>query len=207
MTFNEVKDLIVEECDTHGVIFFHADSKTIKFETSELNGLFTSGYYDNDDFIDMPILAVGTNDHTLETMIHEYCHMKQYLEGFQPFLDCNEYNFIWEWVNKNPLTDQIPEDIINDAFGTFYEMELDAEKRSIELHIEWDTGIDIEEYIQKANAYTTFYLYVRENRSWYKPGQEPYNLEEVWKMMPKTFDFDVLEWYITHHKLFDLCVG
>lgn len=206
MTFNEVKDLIQQECDLHDVIFFIAESPTITFGAMESNGFFTTGYYDEEDFIEIPVLAVATNSNTLETMVHEYSHLKQYLENFQPFEDAKEYNFIWEWVGGNPLTDDIPLEVIDDAFHTFYELEVDAEKRSALMHIQWDTGIDIEEYIQKANAYTLFYFYVREHRVWYASGKEPYNIEHVWRNMPKTFDFDAVSWYITNYKLFDNCI-
>lgn len=206
MTFNEVKDLIQEQCNLHDVIFFHAESTTITFGPIESNGFFADGYYDGEEYVDISVLAVGSNSNTLKTMVHEYCHLLQSVEGYEPYVQAKDYNFIWEWVARNPITDEIPLDVIDEALITYYTLEVDAERRSVEKHIEWDTGIDIEEYIQQSNAYTLFYFYVRENRVWYTPGKEPYVIEDVWKQMPKTFDFDPVQWYLTHHKLFDLCV-
>jgi hypothetical protein len=53
-----------------------------------------------------------------------------------------------------------------------------------------DKIIDTEEYIQKSNAYILFYLWMKKNRSWYTIGKEPYNIDEIVSIMPKTFDID-----------------
>jgi hypothetical protein len=34
---------------------------------------------------------------------------------------------------------------------------------------------------------------MKENRKWYEIGREPYNLPEIFKEMPKTFDNDYSE--------------
>jgi len=62
------------------------------------------------------------------------------------------------------------------------------------------------EYIQKANAYTLFYLFVSDERVWYTIGKEPYRLPTVWKQFPKSFDIDLISTYNNLKHLYWRCI-
>lgn len=204
MSFDEVKAFIEFECKKYGVHFILSEKNVVSVGALVSNGFFSDGFIDDDgNEVHEPILALGTNKNSLEVLIHEYCHMQQYLEDKEAFSKLTEYSFFWEWIDGEHS--DIADEIIDLAVSLYYSTELDCEKRAVELHKEWNTGVNISEYIQKANAYTLYYLYMRENRVWYKPGKEPYVLEEIWRKMPTTFDFDRVECYSSMHNLFELC--
>lgn len=202
MTFDEAKAFVKKECEHYGVKFLHVSTPHVEIGGVSSNGFFADGYTEDEDseFVDYPILAIGTSEKSYEVMIHEYCHLKQWVENPEWFKKLRELSCIWSWVSGSDEGDKITDAIIH-----AYDIELDCERRAVEFHKEHNTGINIDEYIQKANAYTLFYIYMRENRVWYKMGKEPYYLEEVWRKMPKTFDFDLDTVYSSVHKLFAQC--
>jgi len=66
-------------------------------------------------------------------------------------------------------------------------LELDNEKRSVELMRKWGLDVDIDNYIRKANAYIQFYNYMGKTRRWSNPQNAPYGNPNVVKQMPTTF--------------------
>jgi hypothetical protein len=84
---------------------------------------------------------------------------------------------------------------IDNEIRTSIIVEVDCEKRTVEKIKKYglDSIINIDEYIQKSNAYVLFYLWMRKNRKWYTIGKEPYNIPDVVSVMPKTFDIDYTE--------------
>lgn len=200
MQFNEIKSVIKQECKKHGVQFYQGRGNTVLFRDNvKSNGYFTDGA---EGF--PPRLAIaGKGKNLLDVLVHEYCHMQQFLEQSPEWTALEGKGQIWEWVGG---VDGFTEEELDESFKAAYGIEVDCEVRSIMQHREWKTGLNEEEYIQKANAYTMFYLFMRENRVWYQMGREPYSLKEVWSQMPKSFTFDRLECYNKVHHLFELCI-
>lgn len=199
MTFDEVKAVIKAECKKHGIDFYHGKGKTVNFR----DGVKSNGYFTDDGGNGRPKIAVGSSENALDVLVHEYCHMQQYLEQSDVWQAIIGRDQIWRWVSGE---DGFTEDELDESFKALYLVEVDCEQRSVIQHRKWKTGINEEEYIQKANAYTMFYFFMREHRVWYRSGNEPYNIEEVWRSMPKTFDFDRVECYVNVHPLFELCI-
>lgn len=193
MQFEEIKSLVQEECARQGITFIHSDEPSVSF-----NGMQSNGYFDEASMT----LALGTTPHSLEILVHEYCHMQQFLYQDKVWTDLEDAGQIWEWLEGTDF----PEEVLDKSFKAYYHVELDCEMNAVEHHKEWETGINLDEYIQKANAYTLFYLFMREHRVWYETGREPYTIKAVWTKMPKTFAFDRLEWYNKLHQLFELCI-
>lgn len=201
MQFDEIKSIIKAECKANNVTFYQGRGKTVLFRSGvRSNGYFTDG---NDGERDHPKLAIGSGNNALDVLIHEYCHMQQYIEQSPEWKAIINNGCIWDWIDGS---DDFTEDELDASFRASYEVELDCEIRSVVQHMEWNTGINLDEYIQKANAYTMFYIFMRENRVWYKSGKEPYTLKEVWSQMPKTFTFDRIEWYSKVYHLFTKCI-
>lgn len=132
---------------------------------------------------------------TIKTLIHESCHMDQFVSGeyawSDTFLyDCKDnkikesVDLIDEWINGRELSDSVLNDVINCSLN----VELDCERRSAEKIKKYNLDIDIEEYTQQANSYIYFYRFIKETRAWYK--KTPYQVKKVWSIMPKTFNND-----------------
>ncbi len=203
MQFAEIRTIIKKECKDNGIKFYQGRGSTVRFKDGvRCNGFF----YDASDKPEddrVPVLAVATNSNTPQVLIHEYCHMQQYLESADVWLELGKGGEVWDWLMGKDYEDM---ECVDRSLIAYYKVEVDCERRSVELHQKWNTDQNIDEYIQKANAYTLFYFFMREHRQWYAPGREPYTLEEVWSQMPKDFTFDVVECYNKVHKLFEICI-
>lgn len=153
--------------------------------------IWCSGY-----FIDRPTpkLAVACRKPIIEwvkVLVHEACHMEQYLDNASvwkalyvtPTLDATSLIDLWI-ANKIELNHEQ----LYHYIQVIQDVEMDCEKRAVELIKRFEVPfIDTEEYIQQANAYVWFYLYVKKHRKWYTVGKEPYNNEKIWRAMPTTF--------------------
>jgi hypothetical protein len=93
----------------------------------------------------------------------------------------NSLDKIDEWLSGKDIKN------IKRHLGIARDLELDNEKRSVELIQEWGLNVDVEHYIQKANAYVQFYNYMAISRRWSKPGNSPYSNETLISEMPVTF--------------------
>ena len=205
MNFDEVKKEIKTECNANGIRFFAGRGKTVKNGTINCNGFFCDGEdYDTGEKF-QPTLAFANNPNSFDVLVHEYCHMQQWLEGSPLWSNLRNNGFMWDWLNGD---DSIEFSKVEDSMLAYYGIELDCERRAIAQHRKWKTKYrkELYDYIQKANAYTMFYFYLIENRKWYKAGKEPYNLKSVWSKMPKSFTFNRLKCYNQVSKLFDKCI-
>ena len=59
------------------------------------------------------------------------------------------------------------------------DLELDNEKRSVQLIKDFNLPINIEKYTRCANAYVLFYNWMLTSRKWCKPGNTPYSNKAV----------------------------
>lgn len=122
-------------------------------------------------------------------MLHEYCH----------FLQWRDEALVWtimeEFENKNPDLDwekwvehkeEFPRRKINKLLRLARDVELDCEKRVIDLIFSNRLPIDTNKYIKRANSYIFFYNLAISNRIWYK-GKAPYEVEEINETMPDYF--------------------
>lgn len=166
------------ECKKYKVKFYIGKGKYLL-----CNGIKVNGYFDSDELV----LAISLNTpNWLLILSHEYSHMLQYFE------QCKE----WKYYEKSLFDfvafiegSKVSKKYLNKSIETLIDLERDCEVRSSNFLS--SVGYDkIDVYIQKANAYTLFYYYMKENKVWYKIGKEPYNLPKVWKKFPKTFNID-----------------
>jgi len=141
-----------------------------------------------------PQLAVATGKDTalwLPILVHESSHLDQYLEGDKTWKDSYvpgttietvEILTLWFEQKIELSTDQLDEYVWRSR-----DVELDCERRTVAKIKAFNLPIDTVSYTQKANSYIFFYTAMRETRSWYIPGKEPYNLPEVWSLCPTVF--------------------
>jgi hypothetical protein len=158
----------------------------------EEGGIMCNGYFDgNSSGSGTLACALGKDvSQWLIILLHESCHMDQWIEQVPAWTE-NESGMgnISEWIEGN---DDVDMSLIDKEIRLSMDCEIDCEKRTVEKIKKYgfDSIINVEEYIQKSNAYVLFYLWMRKNRSWYKIGKEPYNIPQVVSVMPKTFDID-----------------
>ena len=191
-------DFIEQTCEEHGI-----EIKLSKGKYVLCNKIKCNGYFD----YEAEKLAVATNIKSWELiLVHEFSHFMQWLE------DCKEW--------RAYIRDQKAGEVVEPALAgksvdtkklrgqlrTTMMMERDCERRSVELLQQFHYPEDkVRQYIQKANAYTIFYLHIEKTRKWYKVGSEPYNKAVVWKNFPETFDIDVAEVYKHLGDLYEHC--
>lgn len=156
-------------------------------------GIICNGYFDGDG----PLLACALGKDVSQWLIillHESCHMDQWIEQVPAWTENFGMRNISKWLNGDDSVDlkQVDEEI-----RLSMNCEIDCEKRTVEKIKKYGLQdiINVDEYIQKSNAYVLFYLWFRKNRRWYTVGNEPYNIAAVVSAMPKSFniDYTVLE--------------
>lgn len=186
-----IQQLIVdtfELASAHDIKMTLSPERTVSCEGVPVNGFFIGG----EGIADELACAIGQPfEQWIQVFLHESCHMDQYIEDSDTWNDTmitptiEAGDVMQMWIDGLvELTAQQKENII----GRARDVELDCEKRSVEKIKKYNLPIDIDEYIQKANAYVLFYNVIKVTRSWYKTDREPYNLEEVWRKMPTHFD-------------------
>ena len=151
-------------------------------------GIMCNGYFD--DITSTLACALGKDvSQWLVILLHESCHMDQWVEKVPEWTENVGMDNIEKWLNGD---DSVNMNNIDNEIRTSIIVEVDCEKRTVEKIKKYglDSIINIDEYIQKSNAYVLFYLWMRKNRKWYTIGKEPYNIPDVVNVMPKTFDID-----------------
>jgi hypothetical protein len=161
-----------------------------KIKTAQ--GIETLGYFDHEE----RVLAVALhNPYWIMTLIHEYSHFKQWQEGmFNNELLTEAYEKYDPWLSHE--IELTPEEV--KKFTTaIQELELDAERRTLQFATEhftdedWeDTNTSIEQYSQASNSYIFFYSLVAKHRSWYSRSGPSYT-EETRSLCPTVLITDV----------------
>lgn len=186
-------------------IFEKAESNGVKLVISKKNGMpypiggdEVHGYFVVNGGYPKGELGIALGDgpnEWIKTLIHESCHMDQFIDGEYAWTD----NFIYdakdnkvkesvdlidEWVRGRDLSKEILKEIVDLSLS----VELDCERRSAEKIKKYNLDIDVEEYTQQSNSYIYFYRHILETRAWYK--KSPFQVKSVWSKMPKTFNND-----------------
>lgn len=184
VNFEKFIEFVKSECKKHKVHFKEYKRKYIKLSDSiKCGGFFASG---DDDGFEKPTLAYSKgNTDSMSLLVHEYGHMTQWLDTSSVWSKSTQsLGYLDEWLAGNEIDD------ISKHIDIALELELDNEKRSVELIKQWNLPLDIPTYIKKANAYLQFYLYLKESRKWSVPGRAPYSIEEIVNEMSDKFDMN-----------------
>jgi hypothetical protein len=189
---SKVKSFILdlqEKCNINGINLMIVNKPGVPYVTE--NAIMVNGYFDEKSKT-LACAAGKDISQWLTILIHESSHMDQYLEQIPEWLNNLDLFETDKWLVGD---DNVDMDRINMEIKTAVQVELDCEKRTVDKIKKWsmDNIVDVEEYVQKANAYILFYLWMKDNRKWYEIGREPYNLPEIFKEMPKTFETNYSE--------------
>lgn len=153
-------------------------------------------------FFDEKTLTVATNKKDelewVGVIIHESCHLDQYLEKSPVYMkdDLGLY-IVEDWI-KGKQKDK--KKAIKAFMDTVY-MELDCEMRSVKKFKKYKIKFNEKEYIRQANAYLYSYVYAFLNKKWYPT---PYEKKSIVKNMPTKFKkpVDYFTDYYTVEKYF-----
>lgn len=177
-------DFVRIQCKHHKIYCALRPVKYVKIG----NNIRCSGYFDSK----LRLLAVALKGKTpLEVVVHEYGHMTQWID------QCIEWTAgestdadicIDNWLAGEEV------DGIDYYINIAKQIELDNEKRSVALikQFKLDSIIDVERYIQKANAYVLWYNWLKTTRKWSSPDNLPYTNENILNVMSKEFDMDYI---------------
>lgn len=171
-----------------------AEAKEVKLEFSNNKslktgeGIYCTGYFDGSESGTLAIATGLTQKIWLPILVHESCHMDQFLSGSRiwkrtdvtPELDALALIDLWIQrkieLNKTQLRSYI---------GKVFLVERDCERRSILKIKKYCLPIKIVEYTKKANSYLMLYFIVQRTRKWTKRGKRPYFIKDVWSKMPE----------------------
>lgn len=167
---------VKKKCKESGI---KCDLRNVKY--LKLSGnIKCAGYFDEEQ--KKLVVAMNRPD-SLGVLVHEYCHMTQWLEGIKIWkAGCESLNIVEEWLSGKNVKG------IKSALANSRDLELDNEKRSVALMLKWDLDIDVDEYIRKANAYVMFYNYMYHSRKWSSPGNSPYTNQTIVSNMSNKFN-------------------
>ena len=118
----------------------------------------------------------------LPILVHETCHLDQWIEDADKFMEDDGINIVDEWLSGKDIDAKI----ILDAINASRYLELDCEKRSVEKIKKYRLPVDVENYIKMSNTYVYFYQWVLENRKWVPEGKSLF-VNEIVSLAPKTW--------------------
>ena len=184
--FNNIIDMIKREAESSGIT---VDIRS--YGDVWCDGYQCNGYFDDDN----KKLVFWADDEKLAWItiaLHEYSHFLQWRENTEMWRAC------METLDPNAPDDNLDTwlggkerdgAILDKEVRSLIIVENDADRRTAELIVQYGLTdiVDVQEYAQKAHAYSLFYYWVRKNRKFYTLGKEPYNNEAIWRKMPNQF--------------------
>ncbi len=138
-----------------------------------------SGYFDDEGGM---LVVAMKSPLALEILVHEFGHLTQYVDNCKPWRNLgNSLDKMTDWLQGKDIRNT--DKYINAA----RDMELDNEKRSVQIIKDFGLDIDIDSYIKRANSYVYFYNWMKTTRRWSSPNNSPYKNKALLEVMPKTF--------------------
>lgn len=121
----------------------------------------------------------------LGTYVHESCHMDQWIEKSDVWVDSLEDDYALQ--DRFFSGESVPKKNIIAALGNIAVLEADCEIRSIEKIRRYNLPINLNQYTQLANGYLYFHTAMLYYRNWYKIQHAP-SLMGVTKNMSNKFN-------------------
>lgn len=153
-------------------------------------GIQCNGYFDGDQKI-LAVAAGQPQERWIKTLAHEFSHMTQWMDQTDTWIagthptDAEAIVELWYYKKIELNAKQRAYWI-----GLSRNVELEAERRTLEIIKQHKLPIDLSGYAKHANAYLYFWTYTGFTRRWYTVGKEPYNIPAIVDAMPDTLDQD-----------------
>ena len=169
---NKIVSDIKQACASYGIRFYEGQGRSVF-----LDGTHSSGYFDDES----KVLAYAKKaQDSILILLHESSHLDQWIEGKYSF---SKYPMMWEWLSGKEYTDKQIKSVIQDVIA----VELDCEKRTVRKIKQYGLDVDVERYIQKANAYMYFFHWIMISRRWMKRSNSFYSKDDLIDACPKKF--------------------
>jgi hypothetical protein len=152
----------------------------------KVDGNIVDGYFSDAD----NELVITTKDCWPEILVHEFCHYLQWIEKCKYWTnldidDTNCLDLMWKWINHEIELSKAKRKIV---FSRIRDMELDCERRTVELIKKYNLPINLKEYICFANVYIYYYNFARVTRKWFPDEVSPMTMDKVHSLMPKSLE-------------------
>ncbi len=125
------------------------------------------------------------------TLIHEYCHSKQFIENKEWDLETSQAHYhIDLWLKGKEFS----KEIINEAFKIIILSESDCEKRTYDFIIEFglkELTENFDNFVRLRNTYAQSYQLVHKIRK--VPSSNLYTDKEIWKLFPNKIHVGVIK--------------
>ena len=119
------------------------------------------------------------------TFIHEYCHFRQHKDRLPIYMNSDDsFNNIWNSLEGEDKMKRGSIDVIQ-------KVELDCEKRVVEIIKEYDLPFSVDQYIREANVHVLMYNEVYRYKKWFEIS--PFIFEEIYSTVPDSFQAE--KWY------------
>lgn len=182
MTKNDKRfiEFVKQDCKRHGIKCDLRNTKFVKLSAS----IKCSGWFDSEG----KRLVVSMNrPDALGILAHEYAHLTQWQDSINKNFklwdrSAPSLSKIDEWLAGKPVRN------ITRHLAVARDLELDNEKRTVELIKKFNLSIDIPNYIKRANAYVHFYNWLGHTRKWCTPDNRPYDNRDVINVMSGKFN-------------------
>jgi hypothetical protein len=159
---------VVSDCQKHGV-GFHLVPDTLV----DAGGIKCSGYFDDTD-----LKVAGKKKDWLDVLVHESCHMDQWLENHPLWEKADAgISIIEKWCSGTRYSEQR----CLQAFKDTIELEWDCEKRTEKKIKKFKLDINLSTYRKAVNSYLFSYWATYRDRKWYP---FPYNNPKIVRRMP-----------------------
>lgn len=178
MTEQEFVQFVKKECKYYGVKCRIGKGVYVKFTDGERS----SGYFDDGK---LELAVGGKNPNFLSILAHEYCHMRQWVEKADVWVKTNEEKSYIYWA-KHLKGEKVEN--MDYHYDLMRDLELDNEKRTVQLIKDLNLPIDVRGYTKKANAYVMFYNYMKISGKWCRIP--PYTCERLMAELPDTFSMN-----------------
>jgi len=182
-TKNETKFInhVKKTCKIYGIKCSLRKSGYVKMD----GNVRCSGWFDEEN--KELVVAINRPD-WIEILAHEYSHLTQWVEQIKVWKQAEKsLGIVWEWLDGENHRN------IAKHISVARDLELDNEKRSVNVIKTFQLNVNIDEYIRKANAYVIFYNWMRKTRRWSKPNNSPYKNQRLKAAMSTKFNMKYKE--------------
>ena len=179
LSIPEVKTFVKhvkQECKANGIKVELRPANYVKLS----DNIKCSGYFDEGE---MKLVVSAKNPQALEILVHEFGHFTQWVEKLPLWTKSGDsLGKVEEWLAGKNVRN------IEKHMGMARDLELDNEKRSVQIIKKFKLPIDTKEYTRRANAYVLFYTWMLHSRRWCSPNNTPYRNKTLLKACSTRFN-------------------
>lgn len=175
---NNIMKMVISDCildmTKYNIKIILSNTKSVVFgldSNDKSNGYFC------DDPKEFVVAINKPQKQWIPTFLHEYNHFLQWKENSKYWNNCKD-GFLDYWLSGHNISDRV----VNRGINSMIDLELDCEKRTVDMIKRLNLPINLDWYIKTANAYVLYYNILKESRQWYIIA--PYDVKEILDSVP-----------------------